>query len=548
MTNHHYYNYYSQTHNVLWYFIFVMMFCCSESTFMGVHQQPYQKNHVPQQSSMRSSISNAVFSHNRLFHKTSVSGTSLLLSSYNPNDNETEEERKKRMEKVRQIQANFYKSSDTTENEDNAVSSEPTLTNNNRQEEWLRRDVNDCSILHNVPLWRVQWTELPGFQNVLNVHVAHYTHMFRKLIYERPKPWLYGHVVLPDGSENLNNPNYFLNPNKNENNVTYTGTLMQITDFVEQEDGRLTLVVQALERMKILEEAAQHVPYAVASKIQIDPDLESSETYWLRLIGNTPTDFALSMAYMNSAQSMAAKEAELLRDYEFRHTSMVKQENEVVFLSPLSHVNSSAFVNYDSMNGQLLDSFQKRLRQEAENKGLDDILLLTSPSSGLTTELLEILESPRNDWVFKDLVKKERQVWIELDAMFKCLQKLQPLMDLSKVLPLELLCLLPNDVKDWPKDFLFTKYATEAEEKSQSVGSNDSIVSFLRLDDSWPVLRRASRLSYLVWFLIETTVGGGGMGGEHRQVVLLTKKIEERLEIAISQLKIVTKLIQKEIK
>ena len=28
--------------------------------------------------------------------------------------------------------------------------------------------VDDMGVIHDLPLWRVQWTELPGFQNVLN--------------------------------------------------------------------------------------------------------------------------------------------------------------------------------------------------------------------------------------------------------------------------------------------------------------------------------------------------------------------------------------------
>lgn len=41
------------------------------------------------------------------------------------------------------------------------------------------KEIINPIIIDNLPLWRVQWTELPGYQNELNVHVAHYTHMFR---------------------------------------------------------------------------------------------------------------------------------------------------------------------------------------------------------------------------------------------------------------------------------------------------------------------------------------------------------------------------------
>jgi len=520
------------------------MFYRSESYFIGSFQHLHQNlQHIDISPRYR------LFPSKQPSHKPFVSRFPTLLSTYNPNDNETPEEQKKRMEKVRQIQANFYKSSsDTLENDINDKISTVGTENNNKDEEWLQTDSNDCAILHNVPLWRVQWVELPGLQNVLNVHVAHYTHMFLKIIYECPKPWLYGHVYLPDGSENLGNPDYFLNPDQNKNNVTYTGTLMQITDFKEQEDGRLTLVVQALERMTIVGEAKQHVPYAVASKIQIDPDMECFETYCLRLAGNSSLDYELFMAYARSCQSMVVKEVELLRDYEFRKPLPVELEEQIVFLSPLSQVNASTPVDYANMNGRLLDSFQKRLRKEAEEKGIDELLLLTSDSSGLTKQLQEILEAPRNRFTFVEVAKKEREVWIQIDAMLKAFQKLQPELDCSKIIPVELLSLLPEEIEDWPKGFQITKWAKDAGEKSQYAGSSstEGVVPFVRLDESWPQLRRAGRLSYLVWLLLETTVGGGGIDGEHRNIVLETSQIDKRLQMVIEQLTHVTMLIEDE--
>ena len=66
------------------------------------------------------------------------------VSAKNPNDLETEEERRQRMEYVRQVQRAFY------------------------SEEKGLREIEPDGTLRDVPLWRVQWTELPGFQNVLN--------------------------------------------------------------------------------------------------------------------------------------------------------------------------------------------------------------------------------------------------------------------------------------------------------------------------------------------------------------------------------------------
>ena len=54
-------------------------------------------------------------------------------------------------------------------------------------------------VLSNLPLWRVQWTVVPGSSQQLHVHVPHYTHMFKSVLSGAP-PRLFGHLYLP-GSE-----------------------------------------------------------------------------------------------------------------------------------------------------------------------------------------------------------------------------------------------------------------------------------------------------------------------------------------------------------
>ena len=86
------------------------------------------------------------------------------------------------MELVRQIQKSFYRDDGSSAPGTAAVSAVDAATGS----------------VHNVPLWRVQWTELPGYQNVLNVHVAHYTHMFQSIVHG-PPPWLFVHLHLHGG-------------------------------------------------------------------------------------------------------------------------------------------------------------------------------------------------------------------------------------------------------------------------------------------------------------------------------------------------------------
>ena len=184
---------------------------------------------------------------------------SLLItsqSSQSPDseslDDESPEERKARMDLVRQLQQSFYQNEDT-----------------------ILPPSKGSTIIEHLPLWRVQWTELPGFQNVLNVHVAHYTNMFQKILFSDSNPKYFGHIYLPDGSVNLDNPDYKLEEGSKSSMV---GTLMQITDYKQMDDGRLTLIVQALEKFRIVEAERHHSPYAIAT-VEMVVDDEFVESF-----------------------------------------------------------------------------------------------------------------------------------------------------------------------------------------------------------------------------------------------------------------------------
>ena len=314
--------------------------------------------------------------------------SSLLRSSsnnYNPNDDETPEERKARMDLVRKIQANFYSNNDDDSSIDNDDDDDDEV-------HWLQRDPSNPTIINNLPLWRVQWTELPGYQNVLNVHVPHYTHMFRKLVLQHPPPWYFGHVFLHDGSANLNNPKYFL-PHTSKTNGTFvkndewyaptTGTLMQITDYTTlEEDGRLVLIVQAVGRIKILE-ATQHVPYAVAN-VQLQPDKELWKPNVDKLIQSQSLskeyDKELISAIEAACQAVACKEEESLQTLEYLPTYLDKQTlstTGVLQVSPLSNIDGT----FNDENNYLLsnDVFRKRLMDVAnEFENADEVLLAAS--------------------------------------------------------------------------------------------------------------------------------------------------------------------------
>eukprot|EP00977_Amphora_coffeiformis_P003412 scaffold630_cov174-Amphora_coffeaeformis.AAC.32 len=470
----------------------------------------------------------------------------------NPNDNETPEERQARMELVRKIQATFYSPSSSKEGakDDNLLGTATAAVSDDENARWLQTDPNDPTIMYNVPLWRVQWTELIGYQNVLNVHVPHYTHMFRTLLLQHPKPWYFGHVFLPGGSENLGNPDYFLpeqeeRPDdplpsmeqlKRQAKVTVTGTLMQVTDYIEQDDGRLTLIVQAVDRFRIIT-ARQQVPYAVAGKIRLVPDQESWEQHVWPNIGEKGMDFELSESLTEATQAVAVKESELFRDLEYYTTTISEttqkqptDRNIPEGVSPLSNVNASVSVDFDDIEYQMKEALLKRMAAKADEHGSDEIMIAAP-----TMKLENISGSDEN------IVSLERDIWVSLDRMLTLLEKANP--NVRIPVPTQLLGLLPTDGK-WPQGFRLENYANSLEATQSRVGTF-SKSPFCRLSKaypSYPPLRRASRLSYTAWILLDTI--STGRDGITRQDLLQMASVQKRLQATLKYIEAINAVIQ----
>ncbi|KAL7547596.1 hypothetical protein ACHAWF_010911 [Thalassiosira exigua] len=449
-----------------------------------------------------------------------------LTSVHNdPHGGETPEERKERMDNVRRIQSSFYKNSEADEGGGGGISPDGS------EGRWLARDPANPAILDNLPLWRVQWTELPGYQNVLNVHVPHYTHMFRRLTLQHPRPWLFGSVYLPGGSENVGNPDYFL-PEQDGmsddelrsigrgSNVTLTGTLMQITHCVSREDGRLTVIVQGVGRFRILA-ARQQVPYAIA-RVEMVPDTEAWEQYLLPVVANTATDVELSKALMKVTKDMAAREDELFRDLEYLEP--VFNEGTGIHgqgVSALSNFNGTAQMDPARIREEAEKGFSDGLAREAERFGSDEILI-ASQSLKLDSDFALDVE---------DVEFLESQVWIEVDRMIKLLQRAKPGMKVP--IPSQIMGLLPADT-DWPPDFQLEKYAETLETDQVDIGTHTKspFVRVAKRFRDYPKIRRASRLSYVVWILLSSI-----LRSSPSQELLEETSIANRLQMAIDALK-----------
>jgi hypothetical protein len=387
--------------------------------------------------------------------------TTLYLNRDDLKD-ETRQERVDRMKLVRQIQQAFYQD-DEMDNH---------LVETHTDDDWL----------HNVPMFRVQWTELPGFQNMLNIHVPHYTHMFRRII-KGPKPWRFGHLYLPDGSENLNNPTYKLDPGNPR--AATIGTLMQISDVIEDEDGRFGMIVQAIDRFEVVE-ATQHVPYAMAT-VKLLPEEELTNL-------NAPP---------------YPQELEQWSSWEVRPTLWTDLDDD-------GFLNISPLVNYDSANFP------------------DELSSTTSTSTSTTTAGSTTANSL--------IMELEYKVWVALDDMLRLLGTVS---GWQVPVPSQLLGLLPTTlppgISKWPDDFRLEAIAEQLQTKNGDIGTYTKS-PFVRVSQcsTYPSIRRARRLSFVVWVLLDSMLGClttmEGMTAPTKQDLLELPSIAERLSAAYQQL------------
>jgi len=168
------------------------------------------------------------------------------------------------MDAVRFLQDSFYQTSSSALAGDDEASpqTEPTLENG--------------GVLQ-LPLWRVPWTEVPGRTNVLSVHEPMYTNMFEELI-RRGEDWYFGHLYVPKQQgktvelRTWQDEVLEIDVSDDERSAAVLGTLMKITDYRRMEDGKLLLLVQAVERF-VVTEIVQEKPFGVA-RVQLLPDRE----------------------------------------------------------------------------------------------------------------------------------------------------------------------------------------------------------------------------------------------------------------------------------
>jgi hypothetical protein len=331
---------------------------CLPSSYAFVSQQQqqqqrfYHHHQQPQHPSLAGMINTIIQSQPKSSPSLSSSSSSCTTKLYyemgkninNNNDNdphkkqtssegESEEDFQRRMAVVRSLQMSFYTTTTATEDGIPSLSSSTSTANNNNNNNsnegyspvvstppTSRLDA-ETGMIHRLPLWRAPWWEVPGRSNVLNVIDPIYTNMFESILY-KPPPWCFGHLYLEGGSKNLRSPDvkYQL---KTWSNMTIDdgiasssssssatiGAVMHIKDYRRMADGRLLLLVHAMERF-VVTDIHQHLPYSIVNA-QLLPDAEEVDPH---------IDFydgTLQEEDLQPARAMAIQESVQYHSYEY---------------------------------------------------------------------------------------------------------------------------------------------------------------------------------------------------------------------------------------
>jgi Lon protease-like protein len=425
-----------------------------------------------------------------------------LLASSSSDDNDKDNDEEKRMEIVRQLQETFYSSSDNGDDDDAASTTGGSSGSGTQWEESTGRILN-------LPLWRVGWVEVPGRSNCLNVHEGHYTNMFEKIL-RGDDPWYFGHLHLPGGTTaaRTNETRFQLKDWQGEvdddsrfyerERSAVVGALMRITDYRRLKDGRLVLLVQALERF-VVDTVVESFPHGVAH-VQLLPDIED-------VLPAKDENFG------KVARAKAIRQAvEYYHDYECDPISLPLPK-DTQYMAPAdvfgSEIAKCLPFCFFAKDDSVLDSSEIEDSTETQGDDDDDAVAFTGSQPLLEYRLLADLVL-RNPPPLPGVTRRETQdpnaletlLWLALEDFCRNYQF---------VLPEEVLCLMPSTM-----DYLDMEPAKHP------------------VSDKYPAKRRQRRLSYAVPALIENTNVGAAI--PTRQILLNAPGTRARLAAVLERI------------
>jgi hypothetical protein len=137
----------------------------------------------------------------------------------------------------------------------------------------------------------------------------------------------------------------------------------------------------------------------------------------------------------------------------------------------------------------------------------------------------------------------EYKVWVAVDEMISLLGQVS---GLRVPVPSQLLGLLPTKmpqiIDDWPDGFQLDSYASQLEVADAEIGTFTKS-PFVRVShcETYPALRRASRLSYTIWILLDALTGADA---PTKQDLLEMTSVADRLSAAYQQLETINTFLR----
>lgn len=421
-------------------------------------------------------------------YKRTSSPSECIRYAVNPLDEETPEEQANRLSNIMDIQKAFYQ--------------------NERQ---IFRPEHGSTQIVDLPLLRDEWAELPGYQRVLHVHIPNYSHMIHTIINSDTTQKYFGYLSLPGGPDNIDDPSYRLELGTL---APLTGVLMQITDYKQLDDGVLLVVVQALEKFRVIDVKRHGFPYSIAT-VEIVPDQELQSMHQHHAI-NVEN-------YQDGSTVFKTMYEGLNHPNAFHHAEAVAEAFRVhpFEVRPVTLREQNVHGEEDMGNVYPLTSYDGSPRKLQKSN--------TNQNTSFNTEQ-----------TIDKLLRMEYEVWIRIDRMMQKLFILSGNDSNEKVpLPYEVLSLLPSTpYKPWPSDFTLEHYAkrVQHDQAVQAMMGTTICRSFIRVDDKYEynVLRRLQRLSYAVWPLAQIILQDEFDDG-FKQSVLEMHSTSDRLSFALSK-------------
>ncbi|GAX19002.1 hypothetical protein FisN_8Hh223 [Fistulifera solaris] len=353
----------------------------------------------------------------------------------------------RKMAMVRSIQMQFYKS----------AASEGAVID------------KDTGVIPELPLWRVPWTELPGRSNVLHVHEAVYTNMFETVLYGK-KPWYIGHINRGT-ADNSKVATWHARPRTPS---AVVGTLLEIVDYRRFEDGRLLILVQALERF-VVNKVVQELPYGVASvqllpdMEEIDPDLTWTERTEREIRGPRAAAIQDSFQTYHNFEYDEAFELPVPDRADLSISDIYGPS--LALILPFAPLSKTANACQDVSGGVKVDATVQPNLTHA---------IIEDAQPCLEGQLLDrgILQYPSKS--AESMGDLEVKIWLALDRFLKRTK--------TPVSP-ALLGILPP-VKEWPSDFALRKIADEIANRT------DVRHNYVAIAPHFPAHRRCRLLSF----------------------------------------------------